>query len=285
MAYSELIFSDVLWPDFRREISSLPSSSISIASDVSVVSRSDLPARHAHRGGVVVRNTVGARLQWSVRTRRALAIPAILGTMIALGVALQRFMGIAPRRPRFAIQRMRRSRDRDPRRRRGPSHVSSQAEADRVVVLWTRNFGKVRVLAKGVRKTTSRLGATLETLAYVKADLVKTRGEFYIARHVAHTERLSTLRGSYSRISAGYAVVEAIDAIPSDGVADEAIFDLLTRVLLTLDDESYDPRSSRRRSFFDSWPSTAPSLSSMRASTADAWSPWCVRRGGRRHAL
>lgn len=114
-------------------------------------------------------------------------------------------------------------------------------EADRVVVLWTRNFGKVRVLAKGVRKTTSRLGATLETLAYVKADLVKTRGEFYIARHVAHKERLSTLRGSYSRISAGYAVVEAIDAIPSDGVADEAIFDLLTRVLLTLDDESYDP--------------------------------------------
>jgi hypothetical protein len=30
-----------------------------------------------------------------------LAIPAILGAMIALGVALQRFMGIAPRRPRF----------------------------------------------------------------------------------------------------------------------------------------------------------------------------------------
>jgi DNA repair protein RecO (recombination protein O) len=114
-------------------------------------------------------------------------------------------------------------------------------EADRVVVLWTRHFGKVRVLARGVRKTTSRLGATLETLAYVKVDLVKTRGEFYIARHVAHTERLSTLRGSYSRISAGYAVVEAIDAIPSDGVGDEAIFDLLTRVLLTLDDESYDP--------------------------------------------
>jgi hypothetical protein len=83
--------------------------------------------------------------------------------------------------------------------------------------------------------------ATLETLAYVKVDLVKTRGEFYIARHVAHVERLSTLRGSYSRISAGYAVVEAIDAIPSDGVADEAIFHLLTRVLLTLDDESYEP--------------------------------------------
>jgi DNA repair protein RecO (recombination protein O) len=114
-------------------------------------------------------------------------------------------------------------------------------EADRVVVLWTRQHGKVRVLAKGVRKTTSRLGATLETLAYVNVDLVKTRGEFYIARHVAHRERLATLRGSYSRISAGYAVVEAVDAIPSDGVPDEEIFDLLIRVLLTLDDDTYEP--------------------------------------------
>lgn len=114
-------------------------------------------------------------------------------------------------------------------------------EADRVVVLWTRGHGKVRVLAKGVRKTTSRLGATLETLAYVNVDLVKTRGEFYIARHVAHRERLATLRTSYPRISAGYAVVEAVDAIPSDGVPDEEIFDLLARVLLTLDDERFDP--------------------------------------------
>lgn len=114
-------------------------------------------------------------------------------------------------------------------------------EADRVVVLWTKEHGKVRVLAKGVRKTTSHLGGALETLAYVSVNLVKTRGEFYIARHVQHKERLSTLRSSYTRISAGYAVVEAVDAIPSDGVPDEEIFALLTRVLLTLDDETFEP--------------------------------------------
>ena len=114
-------------------------------------------------------------------------------------------------------------------------------EADRIVVLWTRQHGKVRVLAKAARKSTSRLGGALETLGYVKVDLVKTRGEFYVARHVRHLERLATLRSSYERISAGYAVVEAVDAIPSDGVPDEAIFELLTRVLLTLDDESYQP--------------------------------------------
>jgi len=114
-------------------------------------------------------------------------------------------------------------------------------EADRVVVLWTRSHGKVRALAKGVRKTTSHLGGTLEALAHVRVDLVKTRGQFYVVRHVAHVERLATLRASYPRISAGYAVVEAVDAIPSDEVADEGIFQLLTRVLLTLDDASFEP--------------------------------------------
>ncbi|MGD1013578.1 MAG: DNA repair protein RecO [Acidimicrobiales bacterium] len=114
-------------------------------------------------------------------------------------------------------------------------------EADRIVVLWTRTHGKVRVLAKGIRKTTSRLGAALEPLSYVHVDLVKSRGDLYIARHVRHLERLGVLRSSYQRINAGYAVVEVVDAIPSDDVADEGIFELVVRVLLALDQEEFDP--------------------------------------------
>jgi DNA repair protein RecO (recombination protein O) len=114
-------------------------------------------------------------------------------------------------------------------------------ESDRIVVLWTKAHGKVRVLAKGARKPTSHLGAALEPLSYVHVDLVKSRGELYIARNVQHRERLGVLRGSYARINAGYAVVEVVDAIPSDDVADEGIFELLTRVLLTLDQEEFVP--------------------------------------------
>lgn len=114
-------------------------------------------------------------------------------------------------------------------------------ESDRVCVLWTRHHGKVRVLAKGVRKTSSRLGASLEPTGHVKVDLVKGRGDLYIVRHVAHLESLSHLRGDYARIAAGLAVVEAVDAIPTDEAADEGIFELLVRVLLTLDDLDFHP--------------------------------------------
>ena len=101
--------------------------------------------------------------------------------MIVLGVALQRYMGIAPRRSKFDDSKDEREAVNEIHDDAVVLRTFKSGEADRVVVLWTRHFGKVRVLAKGARKSTSRLGATLETLAYVKVDLVKTRGEFYIA--------------------------------------------------------------------------------------------------------
>ncbi len=117
----------------------------------------------------------------------------------------------------------------------------ASGEADRVVVLFTRAHGKLRVIAKGVRKSTSRLGGTLEVLAHVRVDLVRTRGEFYVARHVQHLARYATLRSDYERIVAGMAVVEMVDAIPVDDVVDAGLFDTLVRVLGALDQEAFSP--------------------------------------------
>ena len=114
-------------------------------------------------------------------------------------------------------------------------------EADRVVVLWTRHHGKLRALAKGVRKTSSRMGGSLEPTGYVSVDLVAGRGDLFITRNVAHVQRWATLRGDYARIAAGLAVVEVVDAIPLDGAADEGIFDMLVRVLATLDNPDFQP--------------------------------------------
>jgi DNA repair protein RecO (recombination protein O) len=114
-------------------------------------------------------------------------------------------------------------------------------EADRVAVLWTREHGKIRVLAKGSRKPSSKLGGALDPLSVVRVNLVQGKGDLYVTRNVSHLLTLTTLRASYQRISAGYAVVEGIDAIPLDDVADEGIFDLLIRVMASLDDPQFDP--------------------------------------------
>lgn len=114
-------------------------------------------------------------------------------------------------------------------------------EADRVAVLWTRSHAKVRVVARGARRATSRLGAALEPLAQVRVDLVATRGEFFVARHLEHLAHRGTLRGDYDRLAAGFAVVEALDAIPAEGQADESLYELTVRVLDALDEPHYFP--------------------------------------------
>ena len=123
-------------------------------------------------------------------------------------------------------------------------------EADRVCVLWTRHHGKLRVLAKGVRKTSSRMGGSLEPMGHVRVHLVKGRGDLWITKHVAHLEPMATLRGDYERIAAGLAVVEVVDAIPADEAADEGIFEMLVRVLLTLDNADFHPELVAPSFFF-----------------------------------
>jgi len=114
-------------------------------------------------------------------------------------------------------------------------------ESDRLAVLWTRHHGKVRVLAKGVRKTSSRMGGSLEPMGHVRVQLVRGRGDLWITQHVAHLQRHATLRSDYARLTAGLSVVEVVDAIPTDEAADEGIFDMLVRVLMTLDTPEFQP--------------------------------------------
>ena len=69
-------------------------------------------------------------------------------------------------------------------------------EADRVAVLWTREHGKIRVLAKGSRKPSSKLGGALDPLSVVRVNLVQGKGDLYVTRNVSHLLTLTTLRAS-----------------------------------------------------------------------------------------
>jgi DNA repair protein RecO (recombination protein O) len=114
-------------------------------------------------------------------------------------------------------------------------------EADRIVVLWTREHGKVRAIAKGIRKPTSKIGGALEPMAHVQIFLGQGRGDLAIVRQVSHLDRFVNLRASYDRLTHAMALLEVVDAIPLDDVADEEIFVMLVRALRTLDSLEYFP--------------------------------------------
>ncbi|MGH3795199.1 MAG: DNA repair protein RecO [Pseudonocardiaceae bacterium] len=91
--------------------------------------------------------------------------------------------------------------------------VQKLGEADRIVTLLTRRHGRVRAVAKGVRRTSSRFGARLEPFGHVDV-------QFYAARTLDIVTQVETvdgfgsrLVGDYGRYTTGCAVLETAERL------------------------------------------------------------------------
>lgn len=106
-------------------------------------------------------------------------------------------------------------------------------ESDRIVVLFTEEHGKVRAVAKGVRKTRSRLGSRLEPMSHVSVLLYKGR-ELDIVNQVESVDSAVTLRGDLDKMTQGLAMCEAVDQMTPDREPAAHIYNMLVRALYTL---------------------------------------------------
>lgn len=107
-------------------------------------------------------------------------------------------------------------------------------EADRIVTIYTRAFGKVRAVAKGVRRPTSRLVGHVEPLAHGIFQLAKGR-ELDI---VTQAETRATYRGVREELlatAAGWYVAELIDRFTVERQPSAPTFGLLATCLECLD--------------------------------------------------
>ncbi len=113
-------------------------------------------------------------------------------------------------------------------------------EADRIVVIATRENGKVRAVAKGVRKTKSKFGSSLEPLTYASLMLWKGRSDLAVVNQVEVIERFWKVREDLDRLTAGLSMLEVVDQISQEDHADSRTLDTLVRALRVLDDPARD---------------------------------------------
>jgi DNA repair protein RecO (recombination protein O) len=107
-------------------------------------------------------------------------------------------------------------------------------EADRVVVLLSPNNGKIRTVAKGVRKTKSRFGGRLEPFTHVDLVLYEGRNLDTITQ-VAVLEPFPKLRNNLDAVVAAGTMVEAADAVAQEEESSIRLFLLLQRGLKALE--------------------------------------------------
>lgn len=118
-------------------------------------------------------------------------------------------------------------------------------EADRILTMLTRQHGKVRAVAKGVRRTSSKFGARLEPFMAVDAQL-------YIGRNLDIVQQVDQLgaygaaiAADYDRYLAANAMAEAADRLVSEGDVQPQQFFLLVGALRSLSKGEHGPHSTR----------------------------------------
>ncbi|WP_300679277.1 DNA repair protein RecO [Nocardioides sp.] len=84
-------------------------------------------------------------------------------------------------------------------------------EADRIITLLTRSHGRIRAVAKGVRRTTSRFGSRLEPFTHVDLQLAEGRSLDTITQAETLSPFQSTLALDYDTYTVGTAMLEAAD--------------------------------------------------------------------------
>jgi DNA repair protein RecO (recombination protein O) len=106
-------------------------------------------------------------------------------------------------------------------------------EADRIVTIMTQGHGKVRAVAKGVRKTTSKFGARLEPTSRVALQCYKGR-ELDIVTQAETVEAHRALREEYALFTHAVPMLEAVDQVAQEREPNPALYRMLTGALRTL---------------------------------------------------
>jgi len=108
-------------------------------------------------------------------------------------------------------------------------------EADRIVSMLTRDHGKVRGVAKGVRRTRSKFGARLEPTSHVAIQLYEGKSDLHTITQVETINRFVGLRTDPERFARAESMLEAAEQIAQDHDPVPELHTMLWRALATLD--------------------------------------------------
>jgi DNA repair protein RecO (recombination protein O) len=106
-------------------------------------------------------------------------------------------------------------------------------EADRIVTFLTEGRGKVRAVAKGVRKTKSRFGSRLEPISHVALQLYEGR-ELDTVTQAETLDHFRPIREDLERVARATALLEVADQVAQEGEPNAALYRMLVGALRSL---------------------------------------------------
>lgn len=116
----------------------------------------------------------------------------------------------------------------------------SLAEADRIITIFSKNYGKINLMAKGVRKITSRRSPHVEPLNHSKFIIYKGTLMFTLLE-VETLSNFSFLKKDLKKMAYAYHVCELVDSLCAENQENHQIFEILKTTLLDIE-KGEDPK-------------------------------------------
>lgn len=110
-------------------------------------------------------------------------------------------------------------------------------EADRIVSFMTERHGKVRAVAKGVRKTKSKFGARLEPPTHVALQLYEGR-ELDIVTQAESIDHFRAIREDLDRLTRAVTMLEAVDQLSLEREPNPELYRMLLGGLKAIADRN-----------------------------------------------
>ena len=125
------------------------------------------------------------------------------------------------------------------------------AEADKIASLFTRQWGRLRAVAKGARRTKSRFGAALEPLSHVRVFIFEREGRDLL--HLDSAELIESffdMQRDYRVQLAAQYLAEVAERMVPEREVNERLFRLFLAVLRSLKSSG---EVTRPLLYFDYW--------------------------------
>lgn len=104
------------------------------------------------------------------------------------------------------------------------------SEADRILVVFTKSYGKISLIAKGIRKPKSKKRGSLEVFTRVK--FAASRGKnLDIITEVEIIDSYNGIRKNLKKVTVAYFFLEVIGRIIQEGEKNEKLYEILISYL------------------------------------------------------
>lgn len=112
-------------------------------------------------------------------------------------------------------------------------------ETDRIYTIYTLEGGKIRSLAKGVRKSQAKLASSLENITLADITIMRTRGLGKITSSIVE-HNFSNLKRDCDALMETFLGLNIFDRIVDFENADQAVFSLLREYLVAVDSFAHE---------------------------------------------